>query len=388
MGKTTIGRLLASNLNYQFIDSGIFYQYLVSKIASQDKQELLSLLQQENIKHIFQLNESVFSENYIKNSSRARYIISGRDSATNIIPDAELKILLIADFETRIQKRINQLKSDNHNTIQLDIIKQDTLSIEFIKEIIKLLTIFIIDTTYLSIEEVIDKILLKTSNMISHNFEKLLAKSLNEIGLVTNIIAYNPEAEEYSIDNIKMRGFKAKKCIKNLKPNSKIIVVFGSIAVEKTTFLNKLKIFFENEGLNVYLPEKMSLRIRKDLEYFYQDTQRYGFMFQDLLIDAYQKENEIIKKDEYDIYLIDRTARDTKIFSKILIDDKLKLDYFKKKLKREEKIDAKYNFFIKCLLKYLKTLCEGYEKNASKLYPKHIVFNTDEAKIEEYNTFF
>ncbi|CAG8505424.1 18126_t:CDS:1, partial [Racocetra persica] len=73
------------------------------------------------------------------------------------------------------------------------------------------------------------------------------------------------------------------------------------------------------------------------------------FMFQDLLIDAYQKENKIIRKDKYDIYLIDRTAKNTQIFSEILIDDKLKLDYFKKKLKREEQINAKFNFFIKCL---------------------------------------
>ncbi|CAG8506412.1 7823_t:CDS:2, partial [Racocetra persica] len=174
------------------------------------------------IEYIFQLNESVFFENdeYIKNSSRAKegYIVSGHDSATNILSDTELKILLTADFETY------------------------TLSIEFIKEIIKLLTIFVIDTIYLSIEEIVDKILLKTSNMIS---------------------------------------------IKNSKPNSKVIVAFGSIGAGKTTFLNKLKDFFENQELKVYFSEEMSLRLGQDLKYFYQDTQRYRFMFQDFLINAY-----------------------------------------------------------------------------------------------------
>ncbi|CAG8565079.1 28745_t:CDS:2 [Racocetra persica] len=48
-------------------------------------------------------------------------------------------------------------------------------------------------------EEVVDKILLKTSNTISHNFEKLLAKSLNKIRLVANIIAYNPGDFEIDI---------------------------------------------------------------------------------------------------------------------------------------------------------------------------------------------
>ncbi|CAG8807301.1 31767_t:CDS:1, partial [Racocetra persica] len=164
--------------------------------------------------------------------------------------------------------------------------------------------------------------------------------------------------------------------IKNLKPNPKVIVTFGSIGAGKTTFLNELKVFFENQGLTIYLPEEMSLRLGQDLKYFYQDTQRYGFMFQDLLIDAYQKENEIIRKDKYDIYLIDRTTKDTQFFSEILINDKLKLNYFKKKLNKEEQINAKYNFFIKyfpeicyerkvkrnrkgekVLLEYLKTLC-------------------------------
>ncbi|CAG8830314.1 16689_t:CDS:1, partial [Racocetra persica] len=94
-------------------------------------------------------------------------------------------------------------------------------------------------------------------------------------------------------------------------------------------------------------------------------------------------------------------------FFEILIDDKLKLDYLKKKLKREEKINIKYNFFIKysseicyeqkvkrdkkgekVLLEYLKTLCDGYKKKTSELYPKYIVFNTDKVKVEEYNIYF
>ncbi|CAG8513697.1 21339_t:CDS:1 [Racocetra persica] len=115
--KSTIGQSLALKLNYQFIDSRLFYQYLATKTASQDEQKLLTLLQQEKIEHIFQLNELVFFENdkYIKNSLKASliaknnniqkkinkiiyknikeggYIISGRDSATNILPNAELK---------------------------------------------------------------------------------------------------------------------------------------------------------------------------------------------------------------------------------------------------------------------------------------------------------
>ncbi|CAG8844707.1 34259_t:CDS:2, partial [Racocetra persica] len=103
-----------------------------------------------------------------ENTKEKGYIVFNHDSATNILPNTKLKILLIADFEIRVQRRINQLKRDNYNDICLDIIKQDTLSIEFIKKIIKLSIIFVIDTIYLSIEEVVDKILLKTSNVITN----------------------------------------------------------------------------------------------------------------------------------------------------------------------------------------------------------------------------
>ncbi|CAG8616849.1 28593_t:CDS:2, partial [Racocetra persica] len=328
--------------------------------------------------------------------------------AINILSNAELKILLTADFETHVQRRLNQLESNNYNTISLDIIKQDILSIEFIKEIIKLSTIFIIDTTYLSIEEVVDKILLKTSNTITNlklgEEDYTTEKSLKLIGEEIEII-YNSEKLQKPLT--KQAKIWWKSCCSEIKIlNEKealteecfiVIVAFGLIGARKTTFLNELKDYFEKQELKVYLPEEMSLRLGQDLE--------YGFMFQDLLIDTYQEENEIIRKDEYDIYLIDRTAKDIKIFSEILIDNKLKLDYFKKKLKREEQINVKFNFFIKCSpeicyerkiernrksekvsLEYLKSLCESYEKNAFKLYSKHIVFNTDDAKVEEYNT--
>ncbi|CAG8720634.1 8694_t:CDS:2, partial [Racocetra persica] len=94
-----------------------------TKTASQDKQELLTLLQQEKIEHIFQLNKSVFFKNneYIEN--KEGYIVSGRDFATNILSNAKLKILLTANFKTHVQRRLNQLKSNDHNTIHLDIIK-------------------------------------------------------------------------------------------------------------------------------------------------------------------------------------------------------------------------------------------------------------------------
>jgi deoxyadenosine/deoxycytidine kinase len=130
-------------------------------------------------------------------------------------------------------------------------------------------------------------------------------------------------------------------------------------------------------------------------------------MFQDLVIEEYRKDIEIIEKDEYDIYLMDRTASDTVIFTEINIVDKLQLKYLKNKLKKEKKINAKHKIFIECSaevcyerkngrnregemvsLEYLEKLCKKYKELASKLYPNHFVFNTENVKLEDYKQEF
>ncbi|CAG8853142.1 19052_t:CDS:2, partial [Gigaspora margarita] len=88
--------------------------------------------------------------------------------------------------------------------------------------------------------------------------------------------------------------------IKQSKQNPKVIAVFGSIGAGKTTFLRELKKYFEKQ------------------------------------------------ENEYDIFLMDRTNKDTKIFMKANISDKLQLEYLRKKLKKEEKINSKYSILIEC----------------------------------------
>ncbi|KAF0417809.1 hypothetical protein F8M41_007315 [Gigaspora margarita] len=103
--------------------------------------------------------------------------------------------------------------------------------------------------------------------------------------------------------------------IKQSKQNPKVIAIFGSIGAGKTTFLRELKKYFEN---------------------------------QDLIIEEFRKDIKIIKENEYDIFLMDRTNKDTKIFMKANISDKLQLEYLRKKLKKEEKINSKYSILIEC----------------------------------------
>src|SRR5260364_9554 len=124
-------------------------------------------------------------------------------------------------------------------------------------------------------------------------------------------------------------------------------------------------------------------------------------MLQDLIIEEFRKDIKIIKENEYDIFLMDRTNKDTKIFMKANIYDKLQLEYLRKKLKKEEKINSKYSILIECSSKtcyerqqkrdreseeisfeYMEKICLLYKQYAYKLYPDYIIFNTEQIKLE------
>ncbi|CAG8855265.1 30496_t:CDS:2, partial [Gigaspora margarita] len=143
--------------------------------------------------------------------------------------------------------------------------------------------------------------------------------------------------------------------IKQSKQNAKVIAVFGSIGAGKTTFLSELKKYFEKQ------------------------------------------------KNEYDIFLIDRTNKDTKIFTKANISNKLQLEYLRKKLKKEEKFNSKYSILIeyssktcyerqqkrdregeKISFEYMEKICLLYKQYDYKLYLDYIIFNTEQIKLKNY----
>ena len=88
----------------------------------------------------------------IELSNGKRVVIEGRDIATNVLPNADLKIFLTADIDTRTMRRQTQLKNKNvdisFEDVKMDIINRDTLDSE--REISPLKMTddaFVIDTT-------------------------------------------------------------------------------------------------------------------------------------------------------------------------------------------------------------------------------------------------
>lgn len=100
----------------------------------------------------------------IEISKDKRVIIEGRDIATNVLPNADMKIFLTADLDTRAERRLKQLH-DKNRAITFDEVKEDIANrdqkdserdvspLQIAKDA------FVVDNTHDTIDETIEKIL-------------------------------------------------------------------------------------------------------------------------------------------------------------------------------------------------------------------------------------
>ncbi|ADL42524.1 cytidylate kinase [Caldicellulosiruptor obsidiansis OB47] len=201
-GKSTISKLLASQLGYIHIDTGAMYRavglkVLKNNISPHDSRKIVEILNSTDIKIklvdgkqlVFLDGEDVTEEirqpevsMYASDVSKIRevrerlvkmqqdlakqkgVIMDGRDIGTHVLPNAELKIFLTATAEERAKRRFLELKQKGYDVDYyqlLDEIKkrdQNDMTREFAPLRIAEDAI-VIDSTSLSIEEVLQKIL-------------------------------------------------------------------------------------------------------------------------------------------------------------------------------------------------------------------------------------
>jgi len=201
-GKSTISKLLASQLGYIHIDTGAMYRavglkVLKNNISPHDSRKIVEILNSTDIKIklvdgkqlVFLDGEDVTEEirqpevsMYASDVSKIRevrerlvkmqqdlakqkgVIMDGRDIGTHVLPNAELKIFLTATAEERAKRRFLELKQKGYDVDYyqlLDEIKkrdQNDMTREFAPLRVADDAI-VIDSTSLSIEEVLQKIL-------------------------------------------------------------------------------------------------------------------------------------------------------------------------------------------------------------------------------------
>ncbi len=198
-GKGTVGRLLARELNFNYLDSGLLYRAVAILVI----ENCIALSEVNNIEGIARnMNLEFSSENNkifldgidVSNSIRTEeisivsskvaqlksvrailheiqrgylkgngLIADGRDMGTVIFPDADLKIFITASPEARAYRRHKELlgrgESVSLRDLERSIASRDRSDSERkISPLVPAVDAIIIDTSNMTVEEVKDKI--------------------------------------------------------------------------------------------------------------------------------------------------------------------------------------------------------------------------------------
>lgn len=192
-GKSTVSKIVAARLGYIYIDTGAMYRAVAFK-SSRSCEDLVDIIDdiqielddkarvfldgQEVTKEIrtpemSKLASDVSKFGFVRKkltelqrqmAKRGSVIMDGRDIGTQVLPNADLKIFLTATLDERARRRFEELKAKgqavNFDAIKTEIALRDKQDTE--REIAPLKQAedaILIDSTNLTIEQVVEKIL-------------------------------------------------------------------------------------------------------------------------------------------------------------------------------------------------------------------------------------
>ncbi len=201
-GKTTVGILTANRLNFSFLDTGKIYRAFTLKLIKNSVQlkeeEIIKNLDKTEIHYSYDnQKEFIFLDKVdvtteilskeveksvslvskipeVRNKMTAlqrsivnnkNFVVAGRDIGTVVLPDAEVKIFLIASIEERAKRRFTERKDQSYLDILESMKNRDI--IDSTRKIAPLKVpenSLIIDTEGIDIIEVSNKIIKETDN--------------------------------------------------------------------------------------------------------------------------------------------------------------------------------------------------------------------------------
>lgn len=207
-GKSTIAKILATKLNYVYVDTGAMYRTITlaakkNGIAYNDEEKIKNLLSQTEIRfepstpvqRVFlndtDVTEEIRSAEMTNNVSvvasfadvrsnlvnRQReiannnsVIMDGRDIGTTVLPEADVKIFLVASVDERAQRRYKENVAKGMTT-DLETLKREIEARDYkdshrqISPLTQAKDAILVDTTGQSIDDVVAKI----ANIIENN---------------------------------------------------------------------------------------------------------------------------------------------------------------------------------------------------------------------------
>ena len=204
-GKTTVGILTANRLNFSFLDTGKIYRAFTLKLIKDsiqlNEEEIIKNLNKTEIRYSYDnqkefvfldkidVSNEILSKEVEKSVSliskipevrnkmtalqrsivnNKNFVVAGRDIGTVVLPEAEVKIFLIASLEERAKRRLAERKDQTYLDILESMKNRD--NIDSTRKIAPLKApenSLIIDTEGLNIIEVSNKIIKETDNEYS-----------------------------------------------------------------------------------------------------------------------------------------------------------------------------------------------------------------------------
>lgn len=201
-GKSTVAKLVAQRLKFLYVDTGAMYRALTLKAitvnADLEDEDVLGALakatdiklkQMDDLLKVYLDGKDVTQEirkpevtiavSYIAKAKTVRahmvglqrslgqsssVVLEGRDIGTVVFPDADKKFYIDASFDVRVKRRYKELKENklsvSEEGVKKDLEKRDESDIvRSIGPLKKADDAIYIDTSDLTIEEVVDKVL-------------------------------------------------------------------------------------------------------------------------------------------------------------------------------------------------------------------------------------
>ncbi len=195
-GKSTVAKLLAQKLDYDYLDTGAMYRAVtwlaIKKNIDVDNEEALTNLaanvnitfnkekvyiDKKNVTDLIRKQLIDKNVSYVarikgvreamiflqrKIARKGNIIVDGRDIGSRVLPEADIKVFLTASLKERALRRYNDLKNTVNITLEnvkKDLQKRDKIdkNREF-SPLVKVNDAIYIDTTELNVDEVVEKI--------------------------------------------------------------------------------------------------------------------------------------------------------------------------------------------------------------------------------------
>ncbi|MEJ6348387.1 (d)CMP kinase [Holzapfeliella sp. He02] len=200
-GKSTVAKKLAQDLNYMYLDTGAMYRGVTLEFLKDDVDLTNDELISQKLKNINLTFETIESEQHLlingedksqeirsiavtnsvsdvasikqvrsflvaeqrRIAGKHDVVMDGRDIGTTVLPNAEVKVFLLASVHERAQRRLLDYQQSGE-TISLNQIEEDIKNRDYkdqhraISPLVKAKDAIELDTTSLAIDEVVEEL--------------------------------------------------------------------------------------------------------------------------------------------------------------------------------------------------------------------------------------